>query len=171
VRISYENNLEDLVAFNRYFWQRSLVWRKQLVWCRLVIALVAILGSAYLVIRGRHWGWGAPVALAGAIGVWWFPHWAAWLIDRTVRRFLVEGRNKGVLGRHELLLTDHALVETTETGSQTTVFQALEIIETAAHVYIQISSTQAHAIPRRDVDAALLKDFLDEVRRRTSTIA
>lgn len=167
MKIRYENSPEDLVAFNRHVWQRSSTLRRLLTWSRLSIALVTTLGSVYLAMKGRHWAWGTPLAIAGVICVWWYPKVFAWCVDSAARRLFLERSHAGVLGPHELLLADHGLVEVSEIGSQTTVYQALELVETSEHVFIHISSAQAHVIPRRDVDPAVLRGVLDELRRRT----
>ena len=77
-------------------------------------------------------------------------------------------RDKGVLGNHTLEITDEGLVESTDVNRSLMKWGgSFRIRETRRYVYVYVSDTNFHLVPRaRLVPPSSLDEFLPELRAR-----
>jgi hypothetical protein len=168
--LEYVNRMEDLAALTDHHMRTSRASRRALrngaLWIglgalvvTLFISLTAGKSLAHAVVIGVFAGAGAAVG------------WRLTVVRSTLaqtRRLYNDGRNKGILGRHRLSLTDSALREESEAGSSETRFDAIEgIAETPSHVFVYVDALHAHVIPRSEVPAGVLDAFLTALRSRS----
>ena len=88
-----------------------------------------------------------------------------WLIAFHLRRMLKEGGDAGLLGPHELEITLGFLIERTDASEHRQLLSKLvRIVDSEEHVFIYISSFQAHVIPKRRIQQGNLDAFLQRLR-------
>lgn len=81
-------------------------------------------------------------------------------------------RDKGVLGPHSLELTDEGLVESTEVNRSLFKWgSSFRVRETARYVYIYISETNFHLVPRSSLaPPGALDHFLLQLRAKLNPV-
>lgn len=85
--------------------------------------------------------------------------------DAQIRRFYQEGSNSGVVGFHELELTENNLVERNDVGGQITALTAIDkIVSTEHHTLIYVSAVGAHIVPRESVVEGDYTEFIEALR-------
>jgi hypothetical protein len=167
--VAYSNRMEDLEAFALHYSATSKIVRRGMrngkAW-----AVVASLGSAWIASHNL------PVTLlAGGITTISFhllyPAWYRHRLKKIIREANSQGNN-GVIGRHTLTLTESALLEENDAGSQTTVYRALlSVAETPEHVFIYTTSSQAHVVPKAAIETGDIQGFVGELKRRIAADA
>ena len=71
-------------------------------------------------------------------------------IDRHVRQLVGEGRNRGTLGRHRLVIGETGLVDSTEVGESKTLWAGIERVEEHGdYIFIYKSALSAYIVPKR----------------------
>lgn len=76
-----------------------------------------------------------------------------------------EGLNRGLLGTHELELTEDGIIERSEVGEHKTTWQGIErIISTTEHTFVYVSALMAQVIPRNAVTEGDYDAFVDALR-------
>lgn len=172
MKIRYENNLEDLVAFNRYHFDHSpSVWRTRIllflvipVCILLYVVVSALLMDGLLEVIA---GWVVIAVLLAFVGPWGFRS----LNDRQVRKLYGEGTNKGAFGERELELTEDDLIERTLYGEQRTRLRAIEkVVMDGGYAFIYLIAVMAHVIPRDAVLDGDYEAFVERVKRGAAEI-
>jgi hypothetical protein len=181
VKLHYRNTVDDLVAFTRFFFQRSPLLRQQarflasIGFCILTGGTVAF----YLVI-----GTGTPpppldrvlltlpcfvlpiVAIAAAIYHVW-PYCLLYRVSLSTRQFYRNNLDRSALVDQELELIAGQLVARSELCAAYWKFSAIdEIATTPQHVFIRISGSRAFILPRRDIAEQDLASFITELERQ-----
>lgn len=181
MKLRYQNNVEDLVASNRYFLERSPLLRQQ-AWLMAVLVFVMIMAFMFLFQRWDHDPWVLQDELDSLRGMWLvvmftaatatalavFFLWKPYLLynnGRTVRKLFRYNPDKVALAERELEITGGYLVERNEYGEFRWKLGAIEKVGvTADHVFVRISSMRAYILPRDAVDEAELEHFLEELK-------
>ncbi len=152
--IQFRVEIDDLIAFNRYHLRASktatLLYRLGYVYGMIIAVVLALLASRWHV-------WARVVLALGFLAVWIPGYWmfSRWWVGFTVRKFTGEGRNKGILGAHTIVLSAEGLTETSEVGETRTTWQGVErIAESDSHIFLYIGAYQAHTIPKRAFPSA-----------------
>ena len=157
VKILYENNLEDLVAFSRYHFDHSPTLRRTKMVLLWVLPLCILLVFVFLALLEGSLGMAvAGVTLAGlfALVVPWHYRFS---YERQVRKRYSEGSNKGMFCEHELEVTERDLIERTPFGEQRVRLQSIEkVITHDGYTFIFVSAMSGHVIPQ---DAVLDGDY------------
>ncbi len=162
MQISYETQLDDLVAFNDYHARHSPSIRRML---RYFVGAVCILTALSLVFVYRQDGGlhgisvlvtAVPVLIIVALTLLFFPH----ALRSIVRRQLSEGTNQSILGPRTLVVSDQALVEQSAAGELQTRWGSVErVVSNDRYLFIYLSSVSAHVVPR---DAFVTPEQLDQ---------
>ena len=87
--------------------------------------------------------------------------------EKLVKKMYGEGKNKGILGNHEMLLSETALITSSEVSKAETQYSAIEKVLTNDQFgFIYLSSVTAFVIPRSRVCEGDFKQFIDELNTR-----
>ena len=164
--LRYETELEDAVAFNVFDVRTTdsgrSMQRRGMLTAGTLGAIAGLPLPAYMHSTAYL---AFPVA-AGILAALLYRPFLISEIPKIVRRQHAAG-GRGAVGWHQLTLDQLALLEESETGSQTTKYSALHrLAETQDHVFLYISPTQAHIIPRKKVTLGDVQRFLSELRDR-----
>lgn len=158
--LRFNVTMEDLVAFNRHYVARTsfLLALKIVV---MAVGSLVIVGRALSHITdtsdptriavGLGIGWGVGFTMAAVYCV--IIHYLfRWLADSTVRFMYRAGKNKGVLGLHEIEIDPQGLTERTDVNDSKYTWHGVETIaETDDYLFIYITTMTAHIIPKHRV--------------------
>jgi YcxB-like protein len=74
-----------------------------------------------------------------------------WLIGRAIRQLFTDERpDRGVLGRHRVVLSDDGVLESTAVNQSSHAWAGVDRVEESAdHIFIYTSVAAAHVIPKR----------------------
>jgi hypothetical protein len=180
MKLRFENNLNDLVAFNLHYWERSAAAQRAFWYQRwlpsAVIVAVTLLST---IATGMLWKdmavaliiLGIPFAIATA-WYFWFPghYWRN--IDRSVRQLFADGSNDRYLGTQELELGDEMLIARNGGGESRTKYSMIVKLETTKlYVLVYLSSFAAHVIPLHESIEGDPLLFRDALQRRIDGIS
>ena len=163
MKIEYEVTLDDAVAALKHYLQTSPLQR-----------------------RATSWRWAFPVIVFGLLGlfsllslslgpmIWgagWLVFYAAIVLvqragrDRRLRRIYEEGKNKCLLGHHELELTADGLLERTTVSEGRVSWTGVEhVVSTETHTFVYTGSGSALIIPRATVITGDYRAFVATLR-------
>lgn len=149
MRIEYFIELDDLMQFNHFHTKNSRVMRR--IYLCLYIAPVALafldfLRPSHLSLISRAVGFLFYSALWLLVCSFW-----KWFFSTIVmRKILKDGRNRSVLGRHEMLLEENEVMERTSLNEMRNAWSGIErVVENERYIFIYLSSSAAHVIPKR----------------------
>ncbi len=150
----YTLTLDDYIAFQRYMMRTSPALRRS-IRIGYVAVVVIVLVFFYATEGWSSW----PNALFSLAFLVACLALYAWLVrssaERTGRRLMKEGKNKGTFGQHTLKLSQDGVVETTEVGETRASWAGIErVAENETYIFIYLSSTSAHVIPKRSFASA-----------------
>jgi hypothetical protein len=152
MRIRFENTMDDVVAFSRYCFRHSptmIRTRRYVVWG--IPLLIGCPVAWYWVANGMYESL-VCFMLGCSIYVLVYPRLMLWSHGRAVRRIYMEGKNRGVVGWHELELTDLTLIERCEVGESTIRIDGIErIVSDGDYTFVFVSAVSAHIIPRASI--------------------
>jgi hypothetical protein len=176
MKISYETTLDDLIAFNRFHYANSPVWRRQ-VWIRSAapVGILVVLLVLLVVLQRRMLAvdrdpmpmiMGGITFIAIAVASVLYTRWRlSTALVRNTRRLLREGSNRTVFGWRELELVDGRLIVNAELFRSSFDLRAIEkIVSTDDYAFVYISSVSALIIPMNLDAEAEHRDFVAELR-------
>jgi len=84
----------------------------------------------------------------------------------SVRKLASEGKNKGILGSHTIIISEEGLQEITEVSESRSIWSGIERIEeNEEYIFVYIGAYQAHVIPKRDFASKEdAKEFAEQAR-------
>ncbi len=153
--VEYEITLKDLYAFQ---WRAAFesprgrrVRRLAYLGWLLAIALFAIvpaIGADGFTLSRVSVTFMLMPLLVFLILYWWLERW---LMRRAIRHLLKDERpDRGVLGRHRMVLDEDGVRESTAVGESRTTWAGIDRVEQSPeYIYIYTSPAGAHVIPRR----------------------
>ena len=177
--IEYTIGKDDILAFNRFHTRHSAAWKRQyreqqIVSSALIFFICFALALIACVIRPE-----TPLAVAAPLGILiaavaiffnllFYRYQVNSSQKKLVNEMIDEGRNRGMLGRHKLIVEDEYLVEITEVAEGRTMWIGVERVEQDDdYIAIYIGYATAHVIPKRSFrDEEAAQDFFNLVRER-----
>lgn len=151
MKITYSNNMADVAAFCRHEWlhhsSRHGWWRT----CRLL--LLYSVASYFLAVLVQSL---AALFVIMPVGLIYFVIIEPSLrlrryVNHACRLHATDGW-EGILGIHELELTETAIIERHAHGVEMTDLSGVNKVEsTESHTFVYVGLSRAHVIPRKDV--------------------
>jgi hypothetical protein len=171
MEVEYEITADDLFAFHwRATFRSPLVRRakrKAYIYWFLALLLMAILpaiGSDGFVIARADFTF-LCVAYPVVVLI-------RWLLDRRLTRRAILGElkkvmpNKGLLGRHKVVLNEGVLIERTAVGESRLLWAGVDRVEqNEEYIFIYTQPNAAHVIPKRAFDNAQLAESFYQLAR------
>jgi hypothetical protein len=173
VDIEYELNIDDLVAYNMYYYTRSPQIKRRMKIRKVIYfgtALIILFFAIYITIT-RSLSW--PI-ISIAFGYVLFILLVAIynfnksMIQKRIRKELTRryGQDRNdVIGKHEFSITQEEIKDSTEMGEQMTRWDVIEdVVETDKYLFILLHGlAEAYIIPKRAfADEAGFTQFKDE---------
>ena len=165
MKIQYEVTLDDAVAALKHHLETSPLQKRATFWrwafAAIGFGLFAVFGLLSLSFRPLIWG------------VAWLVFYTAIVFvqragrDRRLRRIYDEGKNKCLLGRHELELTADGLAGRTAVSEGRVSWTGVErVVSTETHTFVYTGLGSALIIPQATVTAGDYRAFVTELRER-----
>jgi hypothetical protein len=165
--LRFDLEMEDLIAFSRFHYDRSPVIRKQYFGVFVITAAVIFFGFlmvfddmdllARIVLAG-------PNALVGGMLMY---YWSKRSMPSQMRQLLEEGDNSSVFGQIELRLENDAFVEIGRSNESRYAFEGIKRVgETPDHAFLYTSALQAIVIPKEKIVTGDVGQFMTVLRRR-----
>ncbi len=83
--------------------------------------------------------------------------------------YLDEGSGKGILGEHELDLTESGIVERTDFNEHNVTWQGIgKIVSTKDHTFIYVGENMAHILPRSSILEGNYESFVNALNHKYS---
>jgi hypothetical protein len=166
--VEFDNSLDDLLALNLYHHQQSS--SAQRTRRLLQFGPAAVLVIAFLVqvlISGASPVSSLPWLLFAAVWTAFVPYLMRRSLRKRILQLYAEGRDRGIVGRHTLSLTATGVTDKTSFGKTVTTWREVrKAVATHEYVFIYVSDTVAHIVPRRAFpDQTGFHEFRDTVFR------
>lgn len=150
-QIIYNIELDDLIHFNIFHFNNSPTFKKTKNSIKFGFPLFFI-AIIFILPLNDFFTWISKI-LFGIIFftlfVLLYPKILYHNLRKQTKKFLNEGENKGVLGRHHLSFSEQGIVEKTEYGEDKVTWRTInKIIADKNYIYIYKSSTMAYVIPQ-----------------------
>ena len=166
--IEYEISVDDILALNLYHHQQSPSARRTRMLLQYgppVILVIIFLIQASLT-------GGSPVSALPWLffaGIWviFVPFSLRRSMRKKVAKLILESQDNRVTGKHKLSLTPDAVTDKTGSGKTKTKWRDVrKLVATNQYLYIYISDTLAHIVPRRAfASEAEFREFVDSAMR------
>lgn len=159
--LRYNVSIDDIVAFNAYHCDQSPTIRRQRFIVAGTIDLLVILPGIFYAKANNE-----PAILAFAClfaVIFTVLYWALFhrCLARTANRLISEGSTQGIVGPHELEITNSDLIERTEVNESKHSWKGLHrIVDTSDYLFIYVTALMAHVVPKQSVTAGDVDDFL-----------
>lgn len=177
--IEFEFTLDDYVAYNQDFYQRSTGVRAFTGGTFLIIGVgIGVAAGVYLAtIESPVADDIFPAAMFGVLGVTAFVFIAIWtfvrgpllfLTEPLIRHMATRGDTSSLFGRYTIRITDQDILERAPQSEHRFAISAVQkIILAREHIFLYVSPIQAFIIPRRAFadprEPATLVELLEQV--------
>jgi branched-subunit amino acid transport protein len=166
--VEFENSLDDVLALNLYHYEQSPGARRtrRLLQFGPPAILVAIfLGQ--LLFTGASPISSLPWLMFAVVWAVFVPYMLRRSMRKRVMQLFVQGQSKGIVGNHTLTLTSKGVTDKTGFGKTETIWRDIwKVVATNQYVFIYLSDTAAHIVPRRAFpDELKFEEFRDTVIR------
>jgi hypothetical protein len=166
--IEYENSMDDILALNLYHHQQLPAARRT----RMLLqygppVILVIIFLVQVSITGGSLVSSLPWLFFAGIWVIFVPYSLRRAMKKRVTRMVLENQGGGITGRHKLSLKSDAVTDQTGSGKTKTRWADVpKLVVTGSYLYIYISDTSAHIIPKRAFESeAEFKEFVDTAMR------
>lgn len=155
MKIQYNLTEEDYIHFNLYHVKNSKTGKQALGWQRFLSPVFFIAGAYFLSWMGEMSF--LPLLITFLImSVLWiifYPKYFYSLITRNAKKMIKEGKNDGLIGDHQLILSDAGLVDTSSNKETKVTWPGITSFqEDDRCFYLYNSSVSAYILPKRDID-------------------
>ena len=175
MEVEYELTADDLFSFHwRAAFSSAAARRARrnglltvFVVLLLLIFLPALSSPEFLF----HWLNWLMIAVVFPIVVVAYRFLERGLMRRAIRELVDrEQPNKGLIGRHRIVLDDSGLIESTAVGESRTSWAGVDRVEqNDAYIFIYTTPTMAHVIPKRAFDGSGAQAFFEYAGRASDT--
>ncbi|UCC61006.1 MAG: YcxB family protein [Dehalococcoidia bacterium] len=166
--IEYENSMDDILALNLYHHQQAPSARRT----RMLLhygppVILVIIFLAQVSIIGGSLVTGLPWLFFAGIWVIFVPYSLRRAMKKKVARMVLENQDGGITGQHKLSLKSDSVTDQTGSGKTKTRWADVpKIVLTSSYLYIYISDTSAHIIPKRAFESETkFREFVDTAMR------
>ena len=161
MKIEYELEMEDWLAFQNHYYIKSKRYRKALI---IRILLIPYIAAIYLFVRSLNGNlFMEEYIFWGVVCLVWIifsPKYLKYRIKKYFRKLLNEGDNSSILTNHELTFSDTGISEVSRDSQSTTSWNAIKKLEeNDKYFFLYNSAITAIVIPKHKINADL-----DELR-------
>ena len=166
MQISYENNIEDIVALTTHQLETNSAYKKRRTWYIIGSPLLILFCFVVFgVVAGKP-----PYIIGGIVGalfsfVW---YWRAYrnYPRKAVEQMLKNKPQKELFCRHTVTITPEGITEQTLESQNFHTWNALvEVAHTPEYIFVYNTPATAHVIPLRELGDTLFQQVMDEIRK------
>ena len=166
--IDYENLMEDILALNLYHHQQSTEGRRT----RQILqygppAILVLIALGQVSVFGTAITSSLPWLFFAGIWAFFVPYSLRRNMKKKVARMVLGSDSSRITGQHKLSLSSDAVTDKGNSGKTKTKWAEVhKVVATSRHVFIYISDTAAHIVPRRAFeDESKYREFVDMAMR------
>jgi len=171
MKISYKNNMQDIIDINIYNANNSSITKRQL---RISLFLMPFAFICYLIYFYIIYREVSPTLLVGAIiiSILWvvfYPKNFRWRVSRVVTKRVNEGNNKNVFSNTFLTIDDEGITKESDLINSKVLWLSIEkVVVTVNHIFIFVNFANAFIIPLKVFKSSTEKDsFLQFIYKNT----
>lgn len=162
MKISFDINVEDLIAFNNHYYSTDPRVRKQILRYRIIIPVFYLLCGVMFSYNGDYWNWTFLIGFGVAALLWslFWPMWGRkrWL--KRVRKEILQPENSLWFGRRDMELDDEEVTVVTEKGTETCLWSAfIKSSEAEDYFFLFQTPRQALVIPKSKITPAEVEEL------------
>ena len=176
MKISYEIKVADCLAFNDHHLKTSPFMQKTIRKGQMWWAAGPLIGGLAIAIF-KNLSPEKTLATLSALSLvlsmpmfFLFPAYFKMKTRKNIESLFKENGSQGVLGLHDIEITDDGLIETSECSENEIQFESIgKIVSTADYTFAYIDENTAHIIPKKNIvngDYAQFVDKLNETFKR-----
>lgn len=152
LKIHYELTEEDYLHFNLFHVKQSKTAIKSLKIQRFITPVFFII-AAFIFSGIGDMPVVFPLIIFGLISIVWlifYPKYFYSLVMRQSKKMLKEGKNDGLLGQQQMVLSEEGIVYLTSNGESQVKWTGIKkIVEDSDFFYLYNSSVSAYILPKR----------------------
>lgn len=164
MEIKYNLTEEDYVNFNMFHVKNSKVVNRALNMQRFLTPIIFIIASIVFSKVGGMPFPGVFITFLVVSIVWmiFYPKYFYSHIIRNTKKMIKEGKNDGLLGEHQMILSEEGIIDSTSNGETKVSWSGIQTLsEDNYNIYLYNSSVSAYILPKRELDdVEKLKTFL-----------
>lgn len=161
MKISFENEVDDIVAFNGYCYDTDHTVRKQIRKARFLSPIIFMATGLFLFFTNEG-DWIALV-IFGALSLLWIVFWPMWNRARWMKRTSREisrPENSNWLGRREMDFSDESVGITFDKGEEKVLWSVfIKADETPDYFFLFQTLRQALVIPKQKITPAEVEEL------------
>ena len=166
MELSYENNVDDILALMRHQLKSNSDFKKRRILCLYLTPLTIFSAFAVYAIGERNLADITGGIIGALIIFFWY-----WLVYRSYDRKLIKhitqnGAQKEVLCRHTVTIAPEGFAEKTAESKNFQTWNAVtDVAFTPEYIFVYNTSVTAHIIPLRELGNTLFKQVGAEIRK------
>lgn len=154
MEIKFTITEEDYIRFNLFHIKNSKTAMNALKIQRLLIPILYLVVGFVLaeVSDGSHGLWLSIFLVLGLVWFFFYPKYFYYSVQRRVQKMLKEGKNEGILGEHDMVLSEEGIHDTTSSGETSAKWSNIQnFTEDEHNLYLFNTSLSAYIIPKREI--------------------
>ena len=172
MKISYKNNIQDIIDLNIYNVNNSSISKRQLRISLFLMPALFIFYISYLYIIHRGVSTTLLVVTIGLSILWiiFYPKSFRWRVSRLVTKRVKEGNGKNVFSNTVLTLDDEGITKRSDMVNSKVLWLSIEkVVVTESHVFLFLNLTNAIIIPLKVFKSLVEKErFLQFIYKNTN---
>ena len=159
MNLEYEMTRQDYIDFNIYHMTHSTTMKRSLLIQRFIFPIIFLICPLLLtkITTIPLWYWTSIFIITSILWIAFYPKILKRLIEKKVSQMLEEGKTTGIVGIHNLSVSEDGIIDKTE-FSETKYDLIEKIVESETHIFIYVSAVMAYIIPIRVFAIADEKD-------------
>jgi hypothetical protein len=153
MKIETEITIDDLLAFNQYHNENSQFLKRRADFLKYLMygfALFATVNALLKIIQGRIHSAVIEMLFASFFLTLSWSKTRRYISNIYAKGMYKEGKNRAMIGRHEIMINDDEFVEKNDSASHAVKWKSVEkIIKTEKYIFVYVSSVSAFLIPQR----------------------
>ncbi|MBT2701126.1 YcxB family protein [Bacillus sp. ISL-40] len=164
MEVNYNLTEEDYINFNMFHIKNSQSTMRSLKIQRFSIPIIYIILSFVLSNIGDipFLFLFIPFLIVSIIWVIFYPKYFYKRVIHRIKKMINEGKNDGLIGEHNIIMTEEGIVDSTPTGETKVNWSGINNLkEDQEYLYVYNTSISAYILPKRDLkNVEQIRDYL-----------
>ncbi len=171
MKISYNSSIQDITAYGKLIYEKSPTVKEHLKKTYYFSVPMLIIFAAVI----KYFGTTEELLMAWiALGVGWLIYLPSFhkkkYLNKVTESFEDE-KYQNLFGTHELTVEENILIDTIESGQNSTDISQIEHIEiTDDHTFIFIDSAMAYLIPENNISDGDYQNFINILKEKNNSL-
>lgn len=169
MNLTYNLDVDDLVAMSFYNFKNSAVWQRQQRNGRVILALVTTLlcfGTALLLPHSGVTPLSAGLAIVAGIFIYAVhPRLTEPTIKKRLTQLYQSDSGSGLVGTYSLALDEEGITQSIQTGKHTYAWDQVERLDQTTHyLYLFAGKSNCIPVPKKSVEAQDIAKVIEAVK-------